>query len=451
MPELRGCVFYSLLDRGAAGRDARCVRRRAFMAGAPAGLLAWAGCRTDRSAASPADMDERDAFAPLAGLLDGVRAPDASEHGVHVARVQQRLRELEIGALVVESGPAMQYLSGVRWGRSERPLLLVVPAEGAVAWVCPAFELRRAREQIGTPVEVLTWEEHRSPYARVSQILIERELAGELVAVDTDARTFVTLGLADALGRDLLELGTPVVATCRMTKTSLELELLRRANEATKLALAAAARELRIGMRQSELAALVRRAQETAGLEQVWVLTLFGPAAAFPHGTAEDRALGPGEMVLVDTGGSLHGYRSDITRSWLPFGEPTEEMRRGWETVRRAQIEAMKAIRPGVACGEVDAQARAVMASAGYGSGYDLFTHRLGHGIGLEVHEPPYLVRDSPLVLEPGMTMSNEPGLYFPGDYGVRIEDIVAVTEDGVEVFGPVAGPFEDPFAGHDL
>ena len=360
------------------------------------------------------------------------------------------MRQREIGAVVVEAGPAMEYLSGVRWGRSERPLLLFVPVEGAPAWVCPAFELQRAREQIGSALEVLTWDEHRSPYARMSQLLIDRELAGEPVAIDADARTFVTLGMADVLGRDLLDVANPVVAECRMIKTPCELECLRRANEATKIALAAAARHLRVGMRQSELAALVRQAQEAAGLTHVWVLALFGPAAAFPHGTREDRALRPGEVVLVDTGGSLHGYRSDITRTWLPFGEAPAEVRRAWETVRRAQVQAMQAIAPGTTCGQVDAVARAVMASTGYGDGYQLFTHRLGHGIGLEVHEPPYLVRDNPLVLAPGMTMSNEPGLYFPGDYGVRLEDIVAVTENGVEVFGPSPGPFEDPFAGHE-
>jgi Xaa-Pro dipeptidase len=429
------------------------VRRRSFMAGAPAGLLTWAGCAAPRAPVRTPEGEaggEGDMFVSLEGLLDDVAGPDAAEHRMHLVRVQEHMREQEVGALVVEAGATMQYLSGVRWGRSERPLLLVVPAEGAPAWVCPAFELRRAREQIGADSEVVTWDEHRSPYARVSQILIERELAGEPVAVDPDARTFVTMGMADVLGVELLEVTTPVVSACRMVKTPLELQRLRRANEATKIALAAAATHLRPGMRQSELAALVRSAQEAAGLTQVWVLALFGPAAAFPHGTAEDRALEPGELVLVDTGGSLHGYRSDITRTWLPFGSARDEMRRAWETVRRAQLQAMQQIRPGTPCGAVDVAARAVMAEAGYGDGYELFTHRLGHGIGLEVHEPPYLVRDNPLLLQSGMTMSNEPGIYVPGDFGIRIEDIVAVTSDGVEIFGPPIGPFEDPFAAHE-
>lgn len=359
------------------------------------------------------------------------------------------MRALEIGALVLEPGASMSYLSGVRWGRSERPFLLVVLADGPPAWVCPAFELGTAREQLGDEAEVVLWQEHQSPYARVSRILIDRGLAGDPVAVDPDVRGFVTVGMAEVLGADLLDVVTPVVSRCRIVKTSSELARLRRANEATKIALAEAARHLRPGTRQSEFAGLVRQAQEAAGLTRVWVLVLFGPAAAFPHGTSEDRALEPGDLVLVDTGGSLHGYRSDITRTWLPFGRASEEVRRAWETVRRAQAEAMRRIRVGTACGEPDEAARAVMASSGYGENYERFTHRLGHGIGLEVHEPPYLVRDNALVLEAGMTMSNEPGIYVPGELGVRIEDIVAVTPDGVEVFGPTIGSFEDPFAGH--
>ena len=178
-------------------------------------------------------------------------------------------------------------------------------------------------------------------------------------------------------------------------------------------------------------------AQKAAGLTDVWVLALFGPAASFPHGTHEDRALRPGDVVLVDTGGSLHGYRSDITRTWV-LGEPSRDVLRAWDTVAAAQAAALAKMAPGVACAEVDAAARAVIAQAGYGTahGYEAFTHRLGHGIGLQVHEPPYLVTDNDLRLQPGMTMSNEPGIYLPGRFGIRIEDIVAITSSGAEVFG---------------
>lgn len=229
-----------------------------------------------------------------------------------------------------------------------------------------------------------------------------------------------------------------------MIKSAAELACLRRANQATKAALAAVAAHVRAGMRQSDVAALVREAQGAAGLGSIWALVLFGPDAAYPHGTESDRVLVEGDLILVDTGGALHGYCSDITRTWA-FGAPDDQQRRIWDIVSEAQRAAMARIRPGVRCSEVAAAARAVVAAAGHGDGYQRFTHRLGHGIGLNVHEHPYLVRGNDLVLAPGMTMSNEPGLYLPGRLGVRIEDIVAVTEDGAEVFGPMAASIDAP------
>jgi Xaa-Pro dipeptidase len=199
-------------------------------------------------------------------------------------------------------------------------------------------------------------------------------------------------------------------------------------------------------MHERDFAELVRAAQLAAGLDNVWVLPLFGPNAAFPHGTPEGRELAEGDLILVDTGGFLHGYASDITRTWA-FPDPgavDEERARAWEVVREAQAAALDVIAPGVRCAEVDAAARRVVAAAGFDGDYGHFTHRLGHGIGMQVHEPPYLVRDADHVLEPGNTMSDEPGLYLPGEYGIRLEDIVAVTEDGVEVFGPRATALAD-------
>ena len=228
------------------------------------------------------------------------------------------------------------------------------------------------------------------------------------------------------------------VSNARIRKTPAELQRLRRANEATKAALRLAMARAKPPIKQSEFAEEVRRAQQAAGLRDVWVLALFGPAAAFPHGTREDRALREGEFVLVDTGGALHGYRSDISRTWA-VGKVDDEARKAWDTVAQAQAAALQLIRPGKRCGEPDAAARAVIAKAGFGEGYAAFTHRLGHGIGLQVHEEPYLRKDNPMVLQPGMTMSNEPGIYLPGTLGVRLEDIVAVTDDAPEVFGEVA------------
>jgi len=392
--------------------------------------------------ASPAVDD--DPWGDLQGMCDGIEPPDEAERAQHRERLQRALHAAGHDALVVEPGATMQYLAGVRWGRSERPFLLVLPREGEPVWVVPAFEEGTAREQLGE-AELRGWLEHRSPYAEVEQILAERRLTGP-VAVEGQLRQFVVEGLRGAVGAGRVVDGAALVHAQRMRKGPAELARLRRANEATKAALRrVAARGLRAGMRQSELAREVVAAQERAGLTDVWVLALFGPAAALPHGTADDRELADGDLVLVDTGGSLHGYRSDITRSWAPSGV-APAVRAAWDAVAEAQRAALVQIRPGVTCGAVDAAARAVIEAAGFGADYEQFTHRLGHGIGLEVHEPPYLVRDSTQVLAPGMTMSNEPGIYQRGRFGVRIEDIVAVTEEGCEVFGPMVAGLDEPF-----
>jgi Xaa-Pro dipeptidase len=378
-------------------------------------------------------------FSELAGFCDGVEPTTEAEYAQRRAAVQAKLQRSSIDALVIEPGPNMLYLSGIRWGRSERPFLMVVPADGEPRWICPAFEVRRAREQLGEGADVVAWAEHDDPF---------RELAhGASVRVDPDARGTILAGVRERVGKGA-QLDAGVIESVRLRKSAAELARLRRVNEATKAALAVAGRRATPGMRQSELADAIGEAQRIAGLQDVWVLCLFGPAAAFPHGTREDRVLEDGDLVLVDTGGALHGYRSDITRTWA-VGSPRPDAKRAWQTVAEAQAAGLAAIRPGAKCGDPDAAARAVMKDAGYGADYETFTHRLGHGIGLQVHEAPYLVRDNERILEPGMTMSDEPGIYVPGSFGVRIEDIVAVTETGAEVFGPSVGPFEDPMRDH--
>ncbi len=390
---------------------------------------------------APPVPDEPDPFASLHGFCEGVAAPDEAEHASHRTAMQAALGEAGLAALVVEPGPTMQYLTGVQWGRSERPFLLVLPAVGAPRFVVPAFEALRAAEQI-TTIDVDPWAEHASPYTRVADAIGKGR--GK-VAVDPEIRTFVAAAVGEAVGVRRMVDDTEVVANVRMRKSAAELARLRRANEATKAALELAAAHVRVGMAQSEVAELVRRAQIAAGLSDVWTLALAGPAAAFPHGTHEDRVLDAGDLMLVDTGGSLHGYRSDITRTW-GVGDVAERARHAFETVRLAQAAALETIRPGVVAGDVDAAARRVMAEAGFGADYESFTHRLGHGIGLQVHEAPYLVKDSRRVLQAGMTMSDEPGIYVPGAFGVRIEDIVAVTDTGAEVFGPTVASFDAPF-----
>jgi Xaa-Pro dipeptidase len=307
------------------------------------------------------------------------------------------------------------------------------------------FELRSARERVGEEAEVLGWEEHESPYLAVAEGLRARGQAGKPVAVDPAVRQFVVEGLSGALGRRVVGGAAPVAHACRVRKSPAELARMRRANEATKAALRLCAGMAEEGMGQDDLAALLREAQQVAGLSRPWALCLFGENAAFPHGTDRKRRLRQGDLILVDTGGKLHGYGSDVTRTW-PFGQVTDAQRKAWHAVRAAQTAALEHMRPGVPCSEPDAAARRAIEQAGYGGEYEAFTHRLGHGIGLQGHEEPYLVPGNARPLEPGMTVSVEPGVYLPGRFGVRLEEIVAITEDGHEVFGPMAESLERPF-----
>ncbi|HVI00988.1 MAG TPA: Xaa-Pro peptidase family protein [Enhygromyxa sp.] len=389
-----------------------------------------------------------DPFAALAGFCAGAQPISASEHEQRIERVRARLAEAGQSALIVEAGVDMRYFGGPGWGLSERPLLLVIPRAGEPTLIGPAFEHGTLEARQGAlRFAIRTWHEHESAYAVVRKTLDDAKLGRRAaIAIGPSMRSFVADGLRNQGGCSLGS-GAAAIEACRRIKSTAELALLRRANEATKAALAVAAPLARPGMSEADFAELVRATQRVAGLESVWVLPLFGPNAAYPHGTPEGRTLTEGDLILVDTGGFLHGYASDITRTWAPFDDTIDEDRRkAWSVVLEAQTAALAQIRPGVRCAEVDAAARKVIAAAGFDPDYGQFTHRLGHGIGMEVHEAPYLVRDAEHVLEVGNTMSNEPGLYVPGAYGIRIEDIVAVGEEGPEVFGPRPIALERPF-----
>jgi Xaa-Pro dipeptidase len=443
------------------------MHRRGFLAGFGAlGAAAAIGCRrtsecTTASTPEPHDhaavpaatpdeapaVDDR-AFAALAGFCAGVEPITATEHEQRIERVRARLADAKQAALIVEAGVDMRYFGGPGWGLSERPLLLVIPRAGEPTLIGPAFEHGTLEARQGAlRFAIRTWHEHESPYAVVRKTLDDAKLGKrDTIAIGSSMRSFVADGLRD--GDCKLASGADAIEVCRRVKSTAELSLLRRANEATKAALAAVAPLARPGMSEDEFSELVRAAQRLAGLENVWVLALFGPNAAYPHGTPEGRTLVEGDLILVDTGGFLHGYASDITRTWA-FPDPNaidDARRKAWSVVLDAQTAALEKIRPGVTCAEVDAAAREVVAAAGFDPDYGVFSHRLGHGIGMEVHEAPYLVRAAQHRLEVGNTMSNEPGLYLRGEFGIRLEDIVAVGEQGPEVFGPRAASLDRPF-----
>jgi Xaa-Pro dipeptidase len=410
------------------------VNRRDLMRRAGASCLALSTLRCARS------LPPTRAFHSVADLAAGALPPGKDEYAEHLARVQKGLSSAGIDALLVEPGRTMMYLTGVSWSLSERLFFLIVPARGSLRWIAPAFEEARARERAGQAAEIELWQEDEDPFQLLSRVLP----GSGPVAVEPAMRELFASSARQVLAPRSVVSGLEVVRSARMVKTERELALLEQANVITKRCLSLVATMVREGMTEAELRALMVGAQTAAGLRAPWALVLFGPNASFPHGTGQGRRLRPGELILIDTGGELHGYQSDISRTF-GFGRVSDEGRRVFDTVLAAQRAAFQHLRPGVACERADHAARAVIEAAGFGAGYRSFTHRLGHGIGLEAHEEPYLVKGNRLELRAGMTMSNEPGIYLPGKLGVRIEDIVAISAEGYRLFGPGVESFERP------
>lgn len=371
------------------------------------------------------------AFGQLQPLGERVKPIRTDEFQGRIARAQQLMsgRAPAIDALYVTPGTSLAYFTGIRWGLSERIVALLVPRKGDSLLICPAFEEGRLREQLLWPIEIRVWQEGESPYAIAAGWLGERGIRSGGIGVEETTRYVFLDGLRNAAARFECVSGDPITHACRAQKSEHELELMRLACAATFDVYRATFASLREGITQAEVSGLVSRGFRKMGLGG-YGLVLFGPSAALPHGTREEQTLREGAGVLIDGGCSVEGYESDVTRMAV-LGKPTEKLQRAFEVVRRAQDAALAAAVAGCESGSVDDAARKVITDAGFGPGYKYFTHRLGHGIGMDGHEWPYLVRGSRTTLEPGMTFSNEPGIYVVGDYGLRCEDDMVIAESG--------------------
>jgi Xaa-Pro dipeptidase len=418
-------------------------RRRLLHLAGCAGALLVAG-RDGEAQAPPAD-ELPDAIRALRPMTDGVSPVTADEHRARLARAQKLLAEAGLDAMVVGPGSSLAYFTGATWGLSERFLGVVLGRSGEPVWIAPAFEKDRALEQVRGGGDVRTWAEDESPYALVARALADRGAATGRVGIEETMPFAFSDGIAQALPAARPASATPVTAGCRMVKDAHELALVRRACAITLHAYRAVFLSLREGLTVAEASGWVAAAHRHLGVRG-GALVLFGADAAFPHGTSRPRTLARGDVVLVDGGCRVHGYQSDITRTAVFGAPPTERQRRIWDLVRKAQAAAFDSARPGVECQAVDAAARKVIEDGGFGPGYAYFTHRLGHGIGLDGHEWPYMVRGDRTKLSPGMTFTDEPGIYVPGDLGIRHEDTLAVTENGCENLAPKwSGTPEEP------
>jgi Xaa-Pro dipeptidase len=423
------------------------VNRRSFLKIGP--LAAGVAALPEFTSAQQADAALPPSIAALKPMREGVQPITADERRGRIEKARKLMAAQKIHAVMLTGGTSLVYFSGIQWGLSERLFAMVLPVKGDAFYVCPAFEEDRAREQIakgplGGSADVRTWEEHENPYERVAQGLKDRGIASGRVGVEETVRFVFSNGVAQEAPALQLTSGTPVTAGCRMTKDTHELALMRHASAVTLKAYEAAYRALKEGMTQNDFQGLVQLAHRRLGYNGSAGVQV-GEYSALPHGSITPQVVKEGTILLIDGGCSVEGYASDISRTFV-LGKATDKMKKVFEIEHRAQTAALKAARPGVPCEAVDAAARKVIEEAGYGPGYKYFTHRVGHGMGMDGHEWPYLVKGNTLPLEPGMTFSDEPGIYIRGEFGVRLEDDMVITENAAELFTPQSPSLEDPF-----
>ena len=423
------------------------ISRRHFL-GASSTLAAGAALTPGQLLGEEAPQELPPSIARLSSWADRATPIRTEERAGRVEKAKRLMRENGLDALLLTGGTSMLYFTGIRWGLSERLFAVVIPVSGDGFVVTPAFEEDRTREQLAigpmAEAEVLTWEEHESPYELVASGLRARGIGGGRIGAEETVRFVFADGIANVAPSLEVVSGTPVTAGCRTVKDDHELDLMRLANEVTLTAYKAAYEALEEGMTQSDFARLVSLAHSRLGFSGgAGVQT--GEYSALPHGSVTPQVIREGTILLIDGGCGVEGYRSDISRTFV-LGTPTDKMRRVFEIEHRAQKAALDRAAPGVPAEEVDRAARQVIEEAGYGPGYTYFTHRVGHGIGMDGHEWPYLVKGNTAPLVVGNTFSDEPGIYIPGEFGVRLEDDMVITPTGAELFTPQSPSLEDPF-----
>ena len=382
--------------------------------------------------------------------MKGQETPiSVDERRARLEKARRLMTENRIDALMLTGGTSMVYFTGMEWWLSERMTTVIVPARGDAFIVTPKFEEERTLEQartgpLGANTRVMTWEEDESPSDLVAKGLRDAGIAGGTLGVEETVRFVFSNMVATAAPSIRITSGTPVSAGCRMVKDQHELALMRLASQVTLKAYEAAYKALADGMTQDQFADLVAKAHRQLGFEGGAGVQV-GEFSALPHGSVQPQVIREGTILLIDGGCKVEGYSSDLSRTFV-LGRATDRMKSVFDLELRAQSAALAAARPGVECQAVDAAARKVIEDGGFGPAYKFFTHRVGHGMGMDGHEWPYLVKGNTLKLEPGMTFSDEPGIYIPGEFGIRLEDDMVITENGAELFTPQSASLEHPF-----
>jgi len=415
--------------------------RSTLIAGAaslPVSQLAIAQAADKADAALPASMRA------LTSVAAQVVPIGNDERIARVAKAQRLMAEHGIDAVFIGAGSSLTYFTGMHWWDSERLTGVILPRKGEPVYVTPEFERVRTLEQIKLGNDVRGWQEDEDPYALVAKVLRDMGHATGTLGMEEAVPYFRAKGIADALPQAKVVPAWPVVSGCRRVKSAAELALMKLANETTLSVYEAVWKALKPGMTEQDIRGLLAMAYARTGLKGDASVNV-GKYTASPHGSDQPQHLVEGTPIIFDGGCRAGGYTSDITRT-VVLGQPNDEIRKVFDIVLQAQTAALKAARPGVAMGDVDAAARKVISDAGYGPDYRYFSHRLGHGIGIDMHEWDYLVRGNQHLLEPGMTFSDEPGIYIPDRFGVRLEDILYVTEDGAALMTPQSRSIDQPF-----
>ena len=419
------------------------TNRRTFLKSSAAATIGAVGATTTADAGQTPPS-----FSALRPMTDGIVPITIADRRARIDKAKRLMADNRIDAILLEGGSSMFYFTGVRWGLSERPFVTVIPAKGELAWVSPGFEEQRARELIKFGEDVRTWQEDESPYRLVAQILKDRGITTGRVGVEERLRFFVFNGVKKEAPGITYDSADPITAGCRMIKSSAEIALMQRANDMTIAAYKAAFATLREGMTQGDLRTNILAAYRALGAQGADVAVSFGKYTAFPHGSITPQQLREGDIVQVDDGCSVDGYQSDITRTTV-FGKPTRRQTDVWNLEKRAQAAAFAAARPGAPCEAVDAAARKVITDAGFGPGYKVpgLPHRTGHGIGLDIHEWTNFVLGNKTPLQPGMCFSDEPMIAIYGEFGIRLEDCLYITESGAKFFSQPSPAIDQPFA----
>lgn len=404
-----------------------------------AALIGTAACDSNDKEKTPESIKK------LKSMTGGIVPISLDERLGRIEKARKLMHENSIDVIFLEPGSSMTYFCDMSWWRSERMLGLFIFANGNIVYICPKFEENKLRERMKIDGEVYTWEEHENPYKLVGQLFRDKNIQNANLGLEESVRFFIADNLSRAIPGIKILSADPVTVGCRIIKSSTELALMKKANEITIEAYRAGINELREGMTQHEFSGNVSAAFSALGVKG-GVFAQFGEYTAFPHGSSKLQKLKEGDVILIDGGCNVEGYRSDISRTII-FGKPNKKQTEVWNIIRQAQDIVLKTAKPGVNCESLDLAARRLITENGFGPDYKYFSHRLGHGIGLDGHEWTYLVKGNKTKLAPGMCFSNEPGIYIYGEFGMRLEDCMYITDDGVELFSKQSPSISEPFA----